>query len=225
MKFKIFLFLSFLAVWIWAAIDPLFPHDWLLENYLVFIFVPLIILLGRYLKLSNLSYGLITIFMMMHVIGSHYTYVEVPFGYTLQDWLGAERNMYDRLVHYSFGFILAYPIREFFMRVAHAKGFWSYFLPVDLTFAFSAIYEVIEWVIARKVSPEAGLAFLGSQGDVWDAQKDMLLAGLGAIIAMIIVAAINASLKKGFWKEMKESFKLSKDDRPLGEEELTRMMK
>jgi putative membrane protein len=224
MKYKIFLIAAFLAVWIWAAINPLFPHDWLLENYLVFIFVPIIFLLGKYFKLSNLSYTLITVFMILHVIGSHYTYVEVPFGYDLKDMLGADRNMYDRLVHFSFGFLLAYPIREMFMRLAHAKGFWAYFLPIDLTFAFSAIYEIIEWLTARSVDAAAGLAFLGSQGDVWDAQKDMVLAGLGAIIAMAIVMLINAYLKKGFWKEIKESFRLSRNDRPLGEEELARMI-
>ena len=223
MKFKIFLFVAFLAAWIWAAIHPIYPHDWLLENYLVFIFVPVILLLGVYFRLSNLSYGLITIFMILHVIGSHYTYVEVPFGYTLEKWLHADRNMYDRLVHFSFGFLLAYPLRETFMRVARAKGFWSYFMPVDLTFAFSAIYEIIEWLTARKVDISAGLAFLGSQGDTWDAQKDMLMAGLGAILTMAVVFLVNACLKKGFWKDMKESFKLSKDDRPLGEEELARM--
>ena len=109
------------------------------------------------------------------------------------------------------------------MRVARAKGFWSYFMPVDLTFAFSAIYEIIEWLTARKVDISAGLAFLGSQGDTWDAQKDMLMAGLGAILTMAVVFLVNACLKKGFWKDMEESFKLSKDDRPLGEEELARM--
>lgn len=224
MKFKVFLFAAFTLVWLWAAWNPLFRHDWLLENYLVFVFVPIIFILGRYFKLSNLSYGLITIFMMLHVIGSHYTYSEVPFGDTLQSWLGADRNMYDRLVHFSFGFLLAYPLRETFLRVAHAKGIWGYFMPIDLTFAFSAIYEIIEWLTARSVDVSAGLAFLGSQGDIWDAQKDMLMAGLGAIIAMAVVFAVNASLKKGFWKEMKESFRISKGDRPLGEEALAKML-
>lgn len=200
-----FLLISFLVVWIWAAINPLFPHDWLLENYLVFISVPLILLSARYFKLSDTSYGLITLFMILHVIGSHYTYAEVPFGDTLQTWLGASRNMYDRLVHFSFGFLLAYPIHEMFLKVARAKGFWSYFLPIDLTLSFSALYEVIEWISVEMVDPEAGIAFLGSQGDVWDAQKDMGLAGLGALIAMLIVATVHAYGRQNFWQEMKES--------------------
>ena len=101
-RYKISLILVFVIVWVWAAINPKYPHDWLLENYLVFIFVPLILIVGRYFRLSNVSYTLITIFMVLHVIGSHYTYSEVPFGFKLQEWIGSERNMYDRLVHFSF---------------------------------------------------------------------------------------------------------------------------
>ena len=125
--------------------------------------------------------------------------------------------MYDRLVHFSFGFLLAYPVREMFMRLAHAKGIWAYFFPIDITFALSAIYEIIEWRTAANVDAAAGLAFLGAQGDVWDAQKDMLMAGIGAIIAMLIVFLINAYFQKHFWKEMKASFKRDTHDGPLGE--------
>lgn len=218
------LLLVFTAVWILAAINPSDRHDWLLENYLVFIFVPIIILAGRYFRLSDVSYTLITLFMVLHVIGSHYTYAEVPFGDTLQNWLGASRNMYDRLVHFSFGFLLAYPIREVFLRVTRVKGFWGYYLPFDVTLAFSAVYEIIEWVAAANVDPAAGMAFLGSQGDVWDAQKDMTMAGLGALLAMVIIALINFRYQQGFWQEMKASFKIDRDsDAPLGERRLAEM--
>ena len=222
-RFQKILALIFLAVWVWAAINPTYRHDWLLENYLVFIFVPVIIITGRYFRLSNVSYGLITLFMSLHVIGSHYTYAEVPFGYVLQDWLGASRNMYDRLVHFSFGLLLAYPIRETFMRVARVKGFWGYYLPLDVTLSFSAVYEIIEWLTAIKADPEAGLAFLGTQGDVWDAQKDMAMAGIGALTAMIAVALINLKYQKSFSKELKESFQIPEDDAPLGEARLREM--
>ena len=210
----------FLIAWIWAAVNPVYPHDWLLENYLVFLFVPIILLAGRYFRLSKTSYTLITIFMILHVIGSHYTYAEVPFGFTLQDWLGASRNMYDRLVHYSFGLLIAYPLREVFMRVGDAKGFWSYWWPLDITLAFSAVYEIIEWLAAAIIDPAAGLAFLGSQGDIWDAQKDMLVAGLGALLALVIVFLINMYFQKEFWHELRESFHIKKGDKPLGEEKL-----
>lgn len=219
-RYRIGLFAAFLVAWTWAAIDPLFPHDWLLENCLVFLFVPLILVSGRYFRLSDLSYTLITIFMILHVVGSHYTYSEVPFGFTLQNWLGAERNMYDRIVHCSFGLLLAYPMREVFVRITRAQGFWGYYLPLDLVLAFSAVYEVIEWLTAASVDPAAGLAFLGTQGDVWDAQKDMLAAGCGAIVAMIVAAAIEAALNPAFWREMRASFAIPKDDAPLGERAL-----
>lgn len=187
-RYHLFLFLAFLGVWVWAAVEPEYPEDWLLENLLVFLFVPIIVLAGRYFRLSNASYTLIVLFMALHLVGSHYTYSEAPFGYTLQRWFGADRNMYDRLVHFAFGLLLAYPMREMFLRVAKSGGFWGYWLPVELTLAFSAMYELVEWGVAAHVDPGAGMAFLGAQGDPWDAHKDMLLAAEGATITMLLVA-------------------------------------
>jgi putative membrane protein len=91
--------------------------------------------------------------------------------------------------------------------------------------SFSALYEIIEWQAAKNVDPATGLAFLGSQGDIWNAQKDMLLTIVGAVIAGLVVFVINMKYKKDFWYDMKESFRLPKGDHPLGEEELRRMMK
>jgi putative membrane protein len=176
-RYHLGLLAVFLIAWVWAAIGPLHRNDWWLENILIFLGVPLVIGLGFYFRLSNLSYTLITVFLVLHVIGSHYTYAEVPFGYTLQRWFHSERNLYDRLVHGLFGLLLAYPVREIFVRITRARGVWAYYLPVELTLAFSAIYELIEWAAADGVAPDAGVAFLGAQGDVWDAQKDMALAG------------------------------------------------
>ena len=202
------LFVAFLGVWVWAALRPVYPDDWLLENYLVFFFVPLIVLLGVWFRLSFISYTLITLFMILHVVGSHYTYAEVPFGSTLQRWLGAERNMYDRLVHFCFGFLLAYPVREVFIRISRARGFWDYYLPVELTLAFSALYELLEWAAAAVVSPEAGLAFLGAQGDPWDAQKDMAMAGLGSVIAMVLTYAVAAAVEPDTWAVFRTSLRI-----------------
>ena len=216
-KYHKVLIAIFAIIWIWAAIQPTYPDDWLLENILVFLSVPVIIFTGYYFRLSDVSYTLIALFMILHLIGSHYTYAEVPFGYTLQNWLGADRNMYDRLVHFSFGFLLAYPVREVFLRLARVKGFWGYYLPLDVTLSFSAVYELIEWWTAEAVSPGAGLAFLGTQGDVWDAQKDMLAAGTGALVAMLIIALINWKFDPAFAREMRHSFKIEKGDHPLGE--------
>ena len=219
-RYHLVLLTAFLAVWAWSAIDPVFPDDWWLENILVFAGVPLIIGLGFYFRLSNLSYTLITIFMMMHAVGSHYTYAEVPFGATLQGWFGSERNMYDRLVHFSFGLLLAYPVREVFVRITRARGFWSFYLPVELTLAFSAIYELIEWLAASGVAPEAGLAFLGAQGDVWDAQKDMGLAGLGSLLAMMVTLLLVLRIDPDARRDLGASFHIPPDDHPIGEQQI-----
>jgi putative membrane protein len=164
--------------------------------------------------------------MILHTIGSHYSYSEVPFGQTLGHWLNSDRNMYDRLVHFSFGFLMAYPMREVLIRVSKTKGFWSYYFPIDLVAAFSALYEIIEWLSVQNVSAELGKSFLGMQGDVWDAQKDMLLAITGACIMMAVIFIINLMLnKKAQWREFKESFKIDKDDKPLGEEKIAELLK
>lgn len=215
--FRLSLVAIFAATWCWAAWQPLHPDDWLLENYLVFFWVPVLLVTARFFRLSDISYGLITLFICLHVIGTHYTYSEVPFGETLQLWTGAERNMYDRFVHFCYGLLLAYPVREVLVRIARLRGFWGYFFPIDLTFAFSSIYEIIEWKAAAMAAPELGLAFLGTQGDIWDAQKDMLLAGTGAIIAMVIVFLLNLWLDPATASEMRDSLRVPEGDRPLGE--------
>jgi putative membrane protein len=188
-RFHLVLLAFFAGAWLWAAIDPVHPRDWLLENLLVFGFVPLILYAVRRFRLSNLSCTLLTIFMVMHVIGSHYTYAEVPLGDAMQRWFGADRNLYDRLVHFCFGLLVTYPMREVLLQATRATGRWALALPLASALSFSAVYEIIEWRVAERVDPEAGLAFLGAQGDVWDAQKDMLLAGLGALLAMALTAA------------------------------------
>jgi len=177
-------------VWIVTAIRPLDRHDWFLENLLVFAVMAILIGTYRAFPLSDLSYLLITVFLTLHAIGAHYTYSEVPFGFWMQRTFGFTRNPFDRVVHFSFGLLLAYPIREVFLRVANARGFWAYYLPLDVTLAFSALYEIMEMVVATMVAPGTGDAWLGTQGDVWDPQKDMGLAALGALLCMCLTALI-----------------------------------
>jgi putative membrane protein len=175
-----------LALWIVTAIHPLYPRDWLLENLLVFTYSILLVVTYRFFVFSNLSYGLFTLFLSLHLIGAHYTYAETPVGFWLQDWFGFERNHYDRLVHFSFGLLIAYPFQEFILRRSGAKRSWSYLLAICGILSFSAVYEMLEMIAAMLVSPELGAAYLGTQGDEWDAQKDSLLAFLGALAAMTI---------------------------------------
>jgi putative membrane protein len=222
-RYQLILIGSFLLLWGYFAINPTTRENWLLENALVAVFAPFVLFTARYFRLSNLSYTLITVYLVLHLIGSHYNYNDVPFGKAIGRWFGSERNCYDRVVHFSFGFLLAYPMRELFHRIASVRGFWGYFLPLDLTLSLSAIYELIEWQVAVIVDPAAGHRFLGSQGDEWDAQKDMGLAGLGALIAMLVIALINWWYDPKFWSEIRESFRV-KNQKPLGEVRLFEMI-
>ena len=183
--------LQFMVAWLllfWAAmaIAPLYRFDWFLENLLVFIYGILLAVTYRWFRFSNLSYGLFTLFLTLHLLGAHYTYAEVPFGFWVQDWLHLARNHYDRLVHFSYGLLCAYPFRELLLRQAGVRRSWSYFLAVCMILAFSGFYEVIEAAVAIIVSPELGAAYLGIQGDIWDAQQDMFLAFAGAVLAMVL---------------------------------------
>ncbi len=179
------LVLWLVALWIITAINPLYPRDWLIENVLVFIYGALLVFTYPRFKFSNFSYALFSLFLSLHLIGAHYTYSETPLGFWLQPLFDFERNHYDRLVHFSFGLLIAYPFREILLRQAQVKQAWSYFLAVTVIMAFGAFYEVMEAVVAMLVSPELGSAYLGTQGDEWDAQKDAFLALSGAIIAML----------------------------------------
>ena len=175
-----------LVLWVITAINPLYPRDWLIENLLVFIYGILLVFTYSRFKFSNFSYALFSLFLSLHLIGAHYTYSETPLGFWLQPMFDFERNHYDRIVHFSFGLLIAYPFREILLRQVHVKREWSYFLAVALIMAFSAFYEVVEGVVAMLVSPELGSAYLGTQGDEWDAQKDSFLAFSGSIMAMLL---------------------------------------
>lgn len=184
------LVLWYIPFWLFMAQAPIDRADWLLENFLVVVFIGLLIATYRKFPLSDLSYMLITVFMTLHSIGAHYSYAYVPVGFWFQETFQQTRNHYDRLVHFSFGLMMAYPVREIFLRVANAKGFWAYYLPLDCILAFSAMYEIMESWFAQIVSPDLGDAWLGTQGDIWDAQKDMTAALVGAFLCMLITAQI-----------------------------------
>jgi len=217
--------------WLVWAYRPPFFQEWLLENVLPLLFVGLLIVTHRRFPLSNISYSLIFVFMCLHTVGAHYTYSLVPYhrwsqdllGLGINDLAGFQRNHYDRLVHFSFGLLLAYPIREVFVRIAGVRGFWGYYLPLDLTMSFSMLYELIEWWVALVFAGDIGQAYLGTQGDVWDAHKDMALATTGAVISMSIVSFINWKYDRKFGEEWWQSLAV-KETRPLGEVKLHDMI-
>ena len=220
-KFPLILFVFYVLIWIILSINVTHFEDWKLENYLTIPFLVLLFIVYRWFRLSNISYGLIFAYMILHIIGTHYTYSEVPFGYWMSSLFDVSRNHYDRIVHFSFGFLLAYPLREVFFRIGKSRGFFGLYVPVEFVLAFSAIYELLEWLIAVLFGGDLGIAYLGTQGDVWDAQKDIALAVLGAIISMLFVAFVNLSYRgKEFWKEFKDSFKVK--SAVLGEKALSK---
>jgi putative membrane protein len=184
-------------LWLITAIEPFDRRDWFLENLLVFFYGGLLLLTYRRFRFSVLSYLLFTVFISLHLVGAHYTYSEVPFGFWLQDALGLVRNHYDRIVHFSFGLLIAYPLREWLLRVTGVRRGWSYFMTIALVLAFSGFYELMEGMVAMIVSPELGMAYLGTQGDEWDSQEDMFLAFSGVVLAMLVTAAALRAIKPG----------------------------
>ncbi|WP_181306165.1 DUF2238 domain-containing protein [Rufibacter sp. XAAS-G3-1] len=174
--------------WAYTGFHTTDSKNWWLENTLTLSAVILLVAFYKHFQFSDFSYTCIFLFMMLHVYGSQHTYAENPFGFWVKDQLHLERNHYDRLVHFGFGFFLAYPLNEVFYRLTNMRPFFSYALPVDLTVSMGAFYELMEWSVADVFFPTQGMAYLGTQGDVWDAQKDIAVALLGALITMAAVA-------------------------------------
>jgi putative membrane protein len=213
------------------AISPFDRGAWLLENVLVFAGVALLIASGRRFPLSRLSYSLIFAFLCLHEIGSHYTYSLVPYdawsrtwlGFSIDESFGSSRNHFDRVIHFAYGLLLAYPVREFYVRIVDARGAWGYVLPLGFVMSTSMIYELIEWWAAVVFGGDLGEAYLGSQGDIWDAHWDMSLATFGAGISLGLTLVVNASLRRDFAREWAESLSV-KSDKPLGEEALAELL-
>jgi putative membrane protein len=212
----------------WA---PLYREDWLLENVLVIVVLPCLILSHRRLPLSRISYTALFLFLCLHEIGAHYTYSEVPydawcldlFGRDFNSLFGWQRNHFDRVVHFLYGLLIVYPVREIFLRVADAKGFWGYLFPVLVVMSTSLLFELFEWGAALLFGGDLGMAYLGTQGDVWDSHKDSLMATLGALIASVLIAVVHASLDRDFTREWVESLRVKRPE-PLGEVSIERML-
>ena len=191
---KLFL-VVFVCIWISTFIGTTDMSNWLLENTLVFLFLPFLIFTYKKYQFSDTSYLLLCIYLCLHVYGSKYTYAENPFGYWLQEVFHSSRNHYDRIVHFSFGFLLAYPMREMFLRGLQYPKWVAWLLPIEITLSISGFYELIEWAVADVFFKAQGDAYLGTQGDIWDAQKDIFLAFCGAILATTIVSLIKLIFK------------------------------
>ncbi len=192
---------TFGVIWLALAIAPWYRQDWLLENMIVFVALPIFVGTYRRLRFSNLAYTCLFIFLVLHEVGAHFTYSEVPWREWLQSFgIGgpgppAGRNHYDRFVHFSYGVLILPATWELMDARMSPRGVWRYLMPVFFVMSHSVIYELVEWLAAEVFGGDLGAAYLGTQGDEWDAQKDMALATSGAIIGMIWMARRTAAAR------------------------------
>ena len=187
--FLVGLVVLYAAIWIWAAWAPVYRFDWFLENILTTLTLIVLVTSFKRLPLSDISYLLLFLFLTLHAVGGHYTYSEVPLGFWLQGTFGFARNHFDRIVHFSFGFLLFYPMREIIIRSVTRNSFHAGLFALTLNCTGSGLFEILEMIIALIVNPEAGIAYLGTQGDMWDAQKDMAQAFGGSLVAFALTQA------------------------------------
>lgn len=181
----------FLLISIAVGIAPYDRATWALENMMTGLFGIFLFFQHRRRPLSQTSWWLIFAFGTLHVIGSHYTYSLVPYnewtravsGTSLNDLLGWERNHFDRLVHFFYGLLLYVPLREILVDRVGIQNGWASYFTIEFVMASSLVYELVEWGAAVTFGGDLGMAYLGTQGDIWDAHKDMLLATVGALIA------------------------------------------
>ena len=183
------LFFIYLIIWVWAAIAPRYRSIWIDENILTVLFIGLLVLTYKRFRFSNLSYSLIFSFMVLHAIGGHYSYAEMPLFDYFKEVYGLSRNYYDRVVHFLFGVLFFVPIYEVMIKVFKVpKGWRGLVVAFFIVVALKASFEVIEYgyVWARADSLNV-TNYLGEQGDTWDFQKDMFLGIFGGGISWIII--------------------------------------
>jgi len=205
-RYPILLLSLFLLWWSWLAVAPLYRQDWLLENALVFVSLPLLVLTYPKLRLSNFAYTMLFVFFSLHAVGAHYTYAEVPYqqwsrmvlGFDINDVFGWRRNHFDRLVHLGYGLLVTPAAIEVLDTYAPQRGIWRFLVPWLFMISHGTLYETIEWGAAEFFGGDLGQAYLGTQGDVWDSQKDTALAGLGALISVALCRWGGRILQPGF---------------------------
>lgn len=199
-RFPTLLLALFLLAATLLGIAPRYRQDWLLENVAVVVALPLLVHGWYRLRFSRGACLALFVFLLLHEVGAHYTYSEVPYdaafhrltGYSLDRLLGFPRNEFDRLVHFLYGLLVTPMAVELLDRRAPPRGIWRWILPVTFIMSHSVVYELVEWLAATRFGGDLGVAYLGTQGDPWDAQKDMALAALGSAAAMAAIAARNA---------------------------------
>ena len=193
----IYLIVFLAAVWVWSAIRPVDRRNWIFDNILVFIITPIgIFIKGTHPGLSDLTFALPVLYTALHLLGAHYSYVHVPFGTKIGSWFSEARSNYDRVVHFSMGFLITYSLFDLLDLVLPIAKVWVYLFTFAIIVAMAGIYEIYEWLAAEtKIFGKGEPArFLGFQGDVWDTQKDIFVAAIGsaAVLAAIFLSQILA---------------------------------
>lgn len=191
------------AVFIFMAWTAISPYDWItwwLEVAPVLIGIPILLATYRRHRLTPLLYRLIFLHMLVLLLGAHYSYARVPLGFWLQDLFDFSRNHYDRIGHIMQGFMPAILAREILLRTGTLRrGGWLFYIVVSICLAFSAFYEMIEWWAA--LMGDVATEFLGSQGDIWDAQWDMFMALIGAVSALGLLSKLHDRHLSGVQKK------------------------
>lgn len=177
----------FAAALLWSAVRPHDYFTWVLEVFPAVIGAVILIATHKRFPLTPLLIILLFIHALILVLGGHYTYALVPLGFWMQDLFGFTRNHYDRIGHFAQGFVPALAAREILIRLNVVRGRgWLFFLVTSICLAISAAYELLEFLVSI-LSGSKGDSFLGTQGDIWDTQKDMALALLGAVVGQLML--------------------------------------
>jgi putative membrane protein len=180
-----------LGLLVWSGLAPRDRFTWWLEVAPILLGVPVLVVTAHRFPLTPLAYRLLFLHAIVLMVGGHYTYAEVPLGNWVREALGLARNHYDRLGHFAQGFVPAIVAREILMRRTPLRsGGWLTVLVTSVCLAISALYELVEWWTALATG-EAAEAFLGTQGDPWDTQWDMLMALVGAVIAQVTLTRVH----------------------------------
>jgi len=180
----------YLAAFVLSGISPHNRADWWLESVLPLVAVSILAATWYRFRFSNFAYAAVCVFLLTHTMGAHYTYSEVPLGHLAAELFGWERNHYDRWIHFLYGFLFAPMAVELFAAKAPPRGIWAFLLPTLFLGSHSMIYELIEWWAAAVFGGDLGVAYLGTQGDPWDAQKDMALGLLGAALGVGVMLGL-----------------------------------
>lgn len=186
------LFGLFLLWFVVLGIAPTSREDWMLENVITVLAMIWVVWWQRRVGFSRLACGLLFAFAFLHEIGAHYQYSEVPYehwfaaisdGGSIDGLFGFQRNQFDRGIHFLYGLLITPVASEVITARVRLRGLWLFLMPVTFMMSHALIYELVEWSAASVFAADLGQAYLGTQGDVWDAQKDMALAVLGSLIA------------------------------------------